>query len=462
MQKYKIAVSKDQKKYTLVLQADNENLARERVHKEWYSILSIEEFTEKVNMWKAFVFSWTLKWEEKKWKVMWDDVFKVYLKLRKELGYNVKELYQNDESHTITEEQKTKLLRSLEEEYEIFHEAEVKKAKKDEKKVKKPEDNKKLEETNIDSFYMKKELEQNYKLIDFVLQKVKNLIDDKEINNLDLEQKEKLKSVYNSIVKIKKTTNVHKLKEIWEIALLKVWLLELHELEKHKSKQMKWMLKETNKLLKQIWSSTQFTEKDSDYKRILSEKFQKVLDNFSKKADKKIKKEVDKSSHEYIRTELLIRKYREKYKDNTKNILKNLWKFISNSEYRSDTLLRRKVIKQNLLLYKVKQKWVNYSYTAVKKWYLALLEKIESLIQLVRQYIFWIIFFYSVFILIYINIFPLIQSDINEINFNFKGLFYFILFIFVYLTLYIRKWFISLWVNFVILFFIIIFWIINF
>jgi hypothetical protein len=61
---------------------------------------------------------------------------------------------------------------------------------------------------------MKKELEQNYKLIDFVLIKVKNLIDDKEINNLDIEQKEKLKTVYNSIIKIKKTTNVHKLKEI--------------------------------------------------------------------------------------------------------------------------------------------------------------------------------------------------------------------------------------------------------
>lgn len=462
MQKYKIAVSKDQKKYTLVLQADNENLAKERVHKEGYSILSIEEFTDNVNMWKAFVFSGTLKWEDKKWKVMWDDIFKVYTKLRKELWYRVMSLYPNDDTHTTTQEQKDKLLRSLEEEYEIFQEAEIKKIKKTDKKPKKEEWNKKLDQTNIDSFYMKKELEQNYKLIDFVLEKVKNLIDDKEINNLDIEQKEKLKTVYNSIIKIKKTTNVHKLKEIWEIALLKVWLLELHELEKHKSKDMKWMLKDTNKLLKQIGSSKQFTEKSSDYKRLLSDKLQSIADKFIKKDNIKIKKEVDKSSHEYIRTELLIRKYKEKKKNNDLNIIKNLGKILTNSEYKSDILLRRKVIKQNLLLYKIKQKGVNYSYTAVKKWYLSLLEKIETLIQLVRQYIFWIIFFYSVFILIYINIFPLIQTDLNEINFNFKGLFYFILFIFVYLTLYIRKWFISLWVNFVILFFIIIFWIINF
>jgi hypothetical protein len=225
---------------------------------------------------------------------------------------------------------------------------------------------------------------------------------------------------------------------------------------------MKWMLKDTNKLLKQIWSSTQFTEKSSDYKKILWDKFQLFLENFSKKEKISTKEEVDKSTHEYIRTELLIRKYKEKKKQNNIIIIKKIWKIITNSEFRADLLLKRKVIKQNLLLYKVKQKWVNYSYTNIKKWYTSLLEKIETLIQLVRQYIFWIIFFYSTFILIYINIFPLIQSDLHEINFNFKGLFYFILFIFVYLTLYIRKWIISLWVNFVILFFIIIFWIINF
>jgi len=33
MQKFKIAVSKDQKKYTLVLDAQNESVARDKVHK---------------------------------------------------------------------------------------------------------------------------------------------------------------------------------------------------------------------------------------------------------------------------------------------------------------------------------------------------------------------------------------------------------------------------------------------
>lgn len=460
MKRFKISVWKDQKKYTLVFQAENEIIARERVHKEWYSILSIQEFTEEVNLGKSFTFKGILNSEEKTGKVMGDDIFKVYTKLRKELGYKVTELYSTIES--ITPEEKIKQLHSLEEEYEIFLENENKSEKKVVKKIKKPEA--KLQETNIDSFYMKKELEQTYKLIDFVLEKVKNLIENKEISDLDSEQKEKLKTVYNSVIKIKKTTNVNKLKEIWELALLKVGLLEVRELDLHKSKKMKGLLKDTNKLLKKIGSTKQFIEKDSDYKKIIEEKFIKFLDKF-KKNWKSNKNKVDKSTHEYIRTELLIRKYQEKEKQNTINIIKNIIKFITKIDYRDDILLRRKVIKQNLLLYKVKQKWVNYSYSTIKKWYLHIQEVIESLILLVRLYIFVIIFFYSVFILIYINIFPLIQWEwalLKDITFNFKGLFYFILFIFVYLTLYIRRGFISLWVNFVILFFIIIFGLINF
>ncbi|MGB2110746.1 MAG: hypothetical protein ACPHY8_02220 [Patescibacteria group bacterium] len=37
---------------------------------------------------------------------------------------------------------------------------------------------------------------------------------------------------------------------------------------------MQGLLKDTNKLLKQIGSSKQFIEKEKDYKRILAEKFQ--------------------------------------------------------------------------------------------------------------------------------------------------------------------------------------------
>ncbi len=46
MPKYKIVASKSQNKYSLIVSADSENEAKEKVHKENYSILSVSEFQE--------------------------------------------------------------------------------------------------------------------------------------------------------------------------------------------------------------------------------------------------------------------------------------------------------------------------------------------------------------------------------------------------------------------------------
>ena len=46
MQKYKITASKSQKKYTFVINEENEKLARKRVHNGGYSILSVKLFDD--------------------------------------------------------------------------------------------------------------------------------------------------------------------------------------------------------------------------------------------------------------------------------------------------------------------------------------------------------------------------------------------------------------------------------
>jgi len=57
MQKYKIVASKSQKKYTLVLSADSETEAKEKLHKEGYSILSVVLYDEeKAIQGKKFLF----------------------------------------------------------------------------------------------------------------------------------------------------------------------------------------------------------------------------------------------------------------------------------------------------------------------------------------------------------------------------------------------------------------------
>jgi len=67
---------------------------------------------------------------------------------------------------------------------------------------------------DTDNFYLKKELEETYKLIEFVLKKIQNLLSNNSPISLDSEQQEKLNTIYNSIIKFKKSTNISKLKEI--------------------------------------------------------------------------------------------------------------------------------------------------------------------------------------------------------------------------------------------------------
>ena len=121
MQNYKLSVSKNGKKYTIVFKAETEKLARERVHNEWYSILSIEEVNEKHDLWNTFLFSaYTKSWELKNWKIVWEDIFKTYIKLRKNLEYNVKTLFsENDKDISI--EEKNKIIKDLEDEYSLFY-----------------------------------------------------------------------------------------------------------------------------------------------------------------------------------------------------------------------------------------------------------------------------------------------------------------------------------------------------
>jgi hypothetical protein len=53
---------------------------------------------------------------------------------------------------------------------------------------------------------------------------------------------------------------------------------------------------------------------------------------------------------------LFLKRYKEKLKENNIFILKNCISLIFNSEKRLDTFIRRKVIKQNITLFKAKEK----------------------------------------------------------------------------------------------------------
>jgi len=451
MQNYKLSVSKNGKKYTIVFKAETEKIAREKVHDEWYSILSIEEITRKENIWNTFIFKvLTQTWEEKKWKLVWDDLFKAYVKLKRDLDYEVLELYNEEEKEKLNDEQKKVIVNDLKEEYDLVFK------KKEVKKVKLEDLDDLPKEKKLDNFYLKKELSETYKLINFILKKLENILSWESWIKIKLEQKEKLKNIYNSIIKIKKSTNISKLKLIWEVALIKIWKLELQYLEEEQEESTKKLLKETNQLLKKIGSKESFIEKNKDINylfKVIGEKLSWYL-SFKKKK----KEEIDKHSHSYVKNMLFLKRYKEKLKENTIFIIKNIFKFPFNKELRDDTFIRRKVLKQNIYLLKAKEKGTSYSYTYIKKGINSTIKGIVSSLNNIKQYLFLVVIIYTLLFIWLLNI----NFYYNIYESNYEGIFYFIIIFLIYIVLYLSRNLILVVLNFALLFFIIIFWVVNF
>jgi len=458
MPKYKITASKSHKKYSFVLTAENERLAKERIHEKGYSILSVEEFDEtKLNK-NIFLFkAKDNKWEIKSWKVAWNDIFKIYLKLRDWIWYEVLELYPKSDEQK-DENYKKNILKELEEQYDFFI-----KNKKTKKQEEKKQENK---EIKTDWFYLQKELEETYKLIDYVLEKTKNLFEKEELD-IDEEKKEKLRKLYNSLIKLKSSTNIIKLKEVWEKVLEKVWEIELENIEKKKNLKAKSYLKETNKLLKEIWSNKKFVSKDDDILLKIKDFFNTISETLKEEKVSKKSKKTKKLQVSYstLKTKILLNKYKDKYKENLIEIIKNFYVFIlpfkKFSQKKEKLLLKKQVIKQNIYLLKNKLEKPYFSYTKALKWFDYILESIFNFFIFIRDYLFFVVLFYSLVFLLFLNINYLWIFNLSQ-TINYRWIFYFIIFIFVYFAIYFSRWLKTLFLNFILLFFVIYFWVINF
>jgi|TARA_Y100001960_G_C14366174_1_gene676805 hypothetical protein len=135
-------------------------------------------------------------------------------------------------------------------------------------------------------------------------------------------------------------------------------MIELRELERNKSKEAKQYLKETNNLLRKFGSSKQFIEKDKDLKLKANTLLEKIFDYFDEVELKKNKKriKVDKTSHAYIKNQLLLKKYEDRLALNTKNIFKNLIPILLRKPEGVDIIIKRRVLEQNILLLRAKEK----------------------------------------------------------------------------------------------------------
>lgn len=407
MQKYKIVASKSQKKYTLIISADSETQAKEKLHNEDYSILSIKEVEDSEITWNKFLFQIESNGEIKNGIIVWKDIFKVYIKLRDELWYNVVFLYpEGDDAHNNAEK-KQQIIDQLITGYTL-----------QKKEIKQKEKSKNKEE----SFYLQKELNETYVLVNKAIEKFDSVFNNKEKYNIDDDTFYKLEKIYEKLIHVKSSTNLSKLKEIGELALIKIAKIELQNVEQHKNKESRELLKETNNLLKQIGSHQHFIEEDKDIKKKIQLFFTGISSTVSFykkwwfKKNKSKKELIDKDSYNFLKTVLLLEKYQDKLDINSKEIQKNITLFLnpySKSEIKEKIFLKRKVIKQNISILKAKKSgWVN-SYTSVKRWYGRILDVIFDGVWFIWNIATFLIYTY---VILFLSIFSL--TNIGAISFQ--------------------------------------------
>ncbi len=460
MKNFKVELSKEWKKYTFVLKANYEIELKEKFHKEWYNILSISEIDSIEVSWQAFYFEILINSELKKWTINSSDIFKAYLKLRKELGYRVKYLYDKLDA---TEEEKIELVNKLEKQFDLFNINNVS-FKKEENIVKKEEN--KNDDSKQENFYLKKELDEAYNIIGFVLIKLKNIIDWKIDETISVEEKLKLTNIYNNLIKVKTSTNIAKLKEIGELALKKIWEIELWVLENKKTTELELVLKETNKLLKKVGSKTQFIEKEKDLWYIFQNFWESVKDFLinNLKQETKQKQEIDKESYYYQKNELLLKRYLKLKQEIDKEKLQNLMKFIfsftqENKDFVIKYNIKQALIKQNIDLLRAKLNNKSFSYTKIVNTYEKWLGKILNIFNILKNSIFYFIFLYSLFFIIFISLTYYLNLDYNL---NLATLKYIILLLFFYFYFSFSKNFALILLNSIFFWFSIAIYLINF
>lgn len=360
MQKYKVSASKSQKKYNIIVSAFSKSEAKDKLHKDGYSVLNISTITQWDIQGKKFLFQVEKSGEVKSWAILWDDIFKIYVKLRDDLGYNVLSLHPEWDQAQEDAQKRQAIIKKLEIGYKL-------------QKTKK-EKTQKTPENTEQSFYMQKKLNSISSLIEKVISKIEVLLSNN--TTLSEQKRDKLEKIYEKLVHIKWSTNIIKLQEIGELALVKIGEIELEILERDKNTTSLEVLNETNILLKQFWSSKHFVESSKDYKKIIRNFFFEIQKNISfeeikrnwKKKYKKTK--IDTRSYSYLKTLLLLNTYKKKFSQNSKEMYARPFFYFNpfiQTEAKEKFFIKRKVIQQNISLLSAKKAGRISSYTTARK-----------------------------------------------------------------------------------------------
>lgn len=415
---FKAVCAKNNQKIELLLQYDSIEEAREYLHKELYSIIELKETSETISDTGVFYFEVLVDWKVKSGQINSDDIFKAYTKLVDSIGYNVISIFDDKNK---SEREKTLMTQKVKNSYEIYKKSTFSFLKTKEETVTKTkeETEKKQAEEKLTwkneevASFITKEFDYYYKLVDKVIEKIENILNIYN-NEIEEEKKVKLIELFNALKKIKNVTNLPKLKQIWEMALIKIWELQQDFIQNNILETKKEILNDTNKLLKWFGSSKQIRLPEDDIKLkinlIITDFYNKFVEYF--KQDKKEK--IDKNSWKYFN----ILREQNIYKTKLRDVNKAIFKAIFNKEIRDRLILKKKLIIQNITLLDNRIKNKKISYTKTVKGFNFYKDVIFYILQKIGDIMTYSLLIYSIFFLA-INQFIINNIMVIKINYNF-------------------------------------------
>lgn len=388
---FQATCSKWNKKLILTLTANDVNQARNTLHSQWYSIIEIHENLE----WPTtggnfFYFDAKVNGILQSWKIQSTDIFKSYKKLTEDLRYEIIYIYTNE---WMPEEAKKLITAKVKDGYRLYRESLGDDMDMEDEKKTRTEDQKEMEEI---SWEVLREIDRYWKIIDSSIEKIQHLF--LKYHKIILpEQKTKLESLENTFIQTKWTKNIWKIRTTIENWLRIIWETELSLLKAWMTGDKEDFLKETNALLREVWSKEKIESKE-DKESSLEYKLNHLFSwsNKTETVEKKAKRDVN--SFMYFKNKRELDIYKKKLNSTEVEILKSLFSF--NFSQLQKLFLKRKLISQNIEIIFNRINNRNISYTKMIHGIEYYVANFFAIIELISNILFYAIFIYSIIYII--------------------------------------------------------------
>ncbi len=419
--------SKGNRKLTLSLKAETIDEARELLHGQWYSIIELKEGS--IAPWNSgnnknfFYFDIRVNNQIKTGKIQSDDVFKSYKKLIDDLGYDVVYIYTNE---WMSEEQKKVITAKVRDSYRLYKASLGENI--DEKKIDRTEDETEMLQISPQTL---REIE-HYSLVwDSTIEKIQNLLL-KHHATIPEDKKMEMEKLEHSILQVKGSSNLGKIRTVVEWALRAIWEIELVLVKTGMADEKKKFLEETNSLLKQIGSVERI---DTDAKQSIDigksiTKLFSWLTWWNDIQNKNEKKPVDTNSFIYYKNQRELNLYKENLGKNDIQIIKSLLTFQFDEFKRCR--LKKRLLLQNIQIIENRISNKNVSYTKIAHGFQYY---VDSFLFGIKEFITfgtYILFLYSI-VLMWIKIlsyFEIISFSLQSKSFLFITIFSVFIFLF--------------------------------